>query len=558
MFTVTFKIQNSSDVKVQAEQGENLLELARKAGVAIDAPCAGNGTCGKCRVKLISGLVEMEKNSHLSEEDYADQWRLACQSSVVGDAVIWVPDSASAFRNNIKTADLSSPEELARYEAATEEIFEAGIARGCTERGVGVAVDIGTTTVTAAMLDLESGHVLAKASMGNGQIRYGADVINRIIQSSKPGGKERLRHAIREETLIPMFESLCAGSGKTADDITRITIAGNTTMEHLFVGADAESIRLEPYVPAFLELHDQTAGGLGLPARPEAPVLLAPNAGSYVGGDISAGVLPAMLWNREELTLFIDLGTNGELVFGNSDYMLTCACSAGPAFEGGDISCGMRATRGAVDACVIDADTMEPTLSLISGDKPMGLCGSGLISMISELFRCGIINAQGKFIREGKRVRYDEYGGAEYIFAFADESATGAEVSLNESDLDNFIRAKAAIFSAIRTMLKSLDMTVDDIDHIIIAGGIGSGIDIEKAISIGMLPKQDLSKYSYIGNSSLTGACAMLLSDEAADKVFEIGRNMTYLELSTHPGYMDEFVAACFLPHTNASLFAED
>ena len=558
MFTVTFKIQNGSDVKLQAEAGENLLELAVRAGVAIDAPCAGKGTCGKCRVKLLSGLLEMEKSRHLSDEEYAEQWRLACQSRIGGDVTVWVPDSASAFRNNIKTADLSSAEELARYESAAEEIFAAGIEKGCTETGVGVAVDIGTTTVTAAMLELESGRVLAKASMGNGQIRFGADVINRIIQSGKPSGRERLQKAIREETLVPMFESLCESAGKTKDDITRIAIAGNTTMEHLLVGANAESIRLEPYEPEFLELHDQTAGMLGLPARADAPVLFAPNVGSYVGGDISAGVLPAMLWNSEELTLFIDLGTNGELVFGNSDYMLTCACSAGPAFEGGDISCGMRATKGAVDACTIDKDTMEPTLSLISGDKPLGLCGSGLISMISELFRCGIINAQGKFVREGERVRYDEYGGAEYIFAFADESASGMELSLNESDLDNFIRAKAAIFSAIRTMLNSLDMTVDDIGKIIIAGGIGSGIDIEKAISIGMLPKQPLEKYSYIGNSSLTGACAMLLSDAATEKVFEIGRNMTYIELSTHPGYMDEFVAACFVPHTDASLFAEE
>ena len=558
MYTIVFKIENSADVKVRAEQGENLLELARRSGVAIDAPCAGNGTCGKCRVKLISGALETEDNPHLSQEDYDAQWRLACQSSVHGDAVIWVPMSASAFRNNIKTADLSSPEELARYEEATAQIFATDIDMGCAETGVGVAVDIGTTTVTAAMLDLQTGHVLAKASMGNGQIRFGADVINRIIQQSKPGGVGRLRHAVREETLIPIFESLCRGAGKKPEEISRVVIAGNTTMEHLFVGADAQTIRLEPYVPEFLELHGKTAGELGIPAKADAPVIFAPNAGSYVGGDISAGVLPSMLWHSGVMTLFIDLGTNGELVFGNEDYMLCCACSAGPAFEGGDISCGMRATRGAVDSCTIDPETMEPTLSLIDGDKPMGLCGSGLISMISELFRCGIINAQGKFIREGRRVRYDSYGGAAYVLAFADESATGSDITLNESDLDNFIRAKAAIFSAIRTMLKSLDMTVDDIDRIIIAGGIGSGIDIGKAISIGMLPRQPLEKYSDIGNSSLTGACAMLLSDEAVEKVFEIGRNMTYIELSTHPGYMDEFVAACFVPHTDAGLFAEN
>jgi uncharacterized 2Fe-2S/4Fe-4S cluster protein (DUF4445 family) len=526
-----------------------------RGGVELDAPCSGNGLCGKCRLRLISGVVDVTKNPRLSDEEFEEGWRLACQSSVAGDAIFLVPADASAFKSGIQTADLSTKQELETYEKAVEGIFAAGIRRGTEEQGIGLAVDIGTTTVTAALLDLESGAILAKASAGNGQIRYGADVINRIIQQSKPGGIERLRHAVREETLIPIFESLCRGAAKAPEDITRVVIAGNTTMEHLFVGADAQTIRLEPYVPEFLELHGKTAGELGIPARTDAPVIFAPNVGSYVGGDISAGVLPAMLWHSGAMTLFIDLGTNGELVFGNEDYMLCCACSAGPAFEGGDISCGMRATHGAVDSCTIDPETMEPKLSIIAGDKPMGLCGSGLISMISELFRCGIINAQGKFIREGRRVRYDQYGGAAYVLAFADESATGSDITLNESDLDNFIRAKAAIFSAIRTMLKSLDMTVDDIEKIIIAGGIGSGIDIAKAISIGMLPRQPLEKYSYIGNSSLTGACAMLLSDEATEKVFEIGRNMTYIELSTHPGYMDEFVAACFVPHTDAHLF---
>ena len=558
MYTVIFKIPSRPDVKVQAERGENLLELARRVGVAISSPCAGNGTCGKCRVKLISGDVETEKNIRLSDEDYAEQWRLACPSRICGDAVIWIPGSARAFRNSIKTADLSSPEELIRYFAATDKVFSAGLERGCAETGVGVAVDIGTTTVTAAMLDLATGQVLAKSSMGNGQIRYGADVINRIIQAAKPGGGERLRHLVCEETVVPIFESLCDSAGKTADDISRVVISGNTTMEHLFVGADVQSIRLEPFVPEFLELHGQTAGGLGLPAKADAPVIFAPNAGSYVGGDISAGLLPSMLWNSDDLSLFIDLGTNGELVLGNRDFMLCCACSAGPAFEGGDISCGMRATDGAVDYCTIDAETMEPTLSLISDDKPLGICGSGLIAMIGELFRCGIISAQGKFIREGPRIRNDEYGGAAYIFAYPEESATGSALKLTESDLDNFIRAKAAVFSAIRTMLNSLDMTVDDIEHIIIAGGIGSGIDIEKAVSIGMLPKVDLSKYSCIGNSSLTGACLMLQSEEATEKVFEIGRNMTYVELSMNPRYMDEFVAACFLPHTDETLFAEN
>ena len=557
MFTLTFKVENQPlDIKCQVEAGENVLRAAQRAGIEIDAPCAGNGTCGKCRVKLISGALEMQPNPRLPYVDYEEMWRLACQSKVIGDAVVWVPATASAFKQDIATADLSSPEELARYEHAIQGIFSSGLSPSPSE-GCGIAIDIGTTTVAAALLDLKTGKILSKASRGNGQIRYGADVINRIIQQTRPGGKERLQKAVREETIIPIIQTLLKDSGKASSDIARIVIAGNTTMEHLFIGADGDSIRLEPYVPEFLELTGIDANKAGLPVPPDSPVIFAPNVGSYVGGDITSGVLDTMLWDSEQMTLFIDLGTNGELVFGNNEYMLCCACSAGPAFEGGDISCGMRATTGAIDSVHIDENTLEPDYTLISGEKPLGLCGSGLIDIISELFRTGAVNSKGKFVRESPRIRYDEYGG-NYIVAYASESGTGKDIELNEGDLDNFIRAKAAIFSAIRTMLKSLAMSVDDIDRVIIAGGIGSGINIEKAISIGMLPMIPIDKYSYIGNSSLTGACAMLISDDAVDKVFDIGRNMTYIELSTEPGYMDEFLAACFLPHTDHRLFEKD
>lgn len=555
MYTIVFKVEKQADVKVPAERGDNILELAQKAGVEIDAPCSGNGTCGKCRVRLISGGLDAKPGHRLSQEDYDDGWRLACQSHVISDAVLWVPAAAAAFKNDIQTADLSTEAELKKYENAIEQIFASGVARGVKETGYGIAIDIGTTTVTGALIELVTGKVTAKASLGNGQIKYGADVINRIIQQGKPGGVEKLRSAVREETVIPIINTLCKGANIENEQVTRMVIAGNTTMEHLFVGADGASIRMEPYVPEFLELHGKTGADLGLPIKSDAPVIFAPNVGSYVGGDITAGTLDTMLWNKEELTLFIDLGTNGELVFGNADYMLCCACSAGPAFEGGDISCGMRATRGAVESVEIDETTMEPKLTIIGdGAKVAGLCGSGLIDTIAELYRCGIISPKGKFIREGKRIKHTEYSNS-YILAFAEESASGRDVELNEVDIDNFIRAKGAIFSAIRSMLSSLDMTVDDIDRILIAGGIGSGIGIENAISIGMLPKQPLDKYAYIGNSSLTGACAMLMSDDATEKVFELGRNMTYIELSTHPGYMDEFVASCFIPHTDATLF---
>jgi len=276
-----------------------------------------------------------------------------------------------------------------------------------------------------------------------------------------------------------------------------------------------------------------------------------------VGGDITAGTLVSMIWNRPEMSLLIDLGTNGELVFGNSDFLMSCACSAGPAFEGGDISCGMRATDGAIEACSIDQETMEPTYQVIGeeGQKPIGICGSGIIDVIAELFRCGIINPKGKFIREGRRIRHDKYGMGSYVLAFEEEAGSVRDVEITEVDIDNFIRAKGAIFSAIRTMLSSLDMDVSMIDDVYVAGGIGSGINMKHAVTIGMFPDIPLERFHYIGNSSLSGAYAMLISTQAEKKTYEVARNMTYLELSTVPTYMDEFVAACFLPHTDTTIF---
>ena len=632
---VTFQIEGATPVTIECNAGDNLLELARRANVAIDAPCSGNGSCGKCRVKLVEGQLETLKSRHITDEEYEAGWRLSCNSKVLSDCTVFVPDIASAYQSRMKTADLSSPKEIAIFEDCQNQLRESGIhfennfravvvtmaeptlddtmpdierltwavqaetgvekvhvpfgvmvklahtlrehnwtvcvkgeLRGdtfaCMEvcgpedtAIVGCAIDLGTTTVTMVLTDLTSGKLLAKGSSGNGQIRYGADVINRIIEQGRPGGKKKLQDAILKETLNPIIANLCRTAGISARSILRLCVGANTTMNHLFVGVDAEPVRMEPYIPSFFGWEGLLAGDLKLPANPLAPVFIAPNIGSYVGGDITAGTLAAGIWDKDEMSLFIDLGTNGELVFGNRDFLMSCACSAGPAFEGGDISSGMRATDGAVEAAVIDKDTMEPTLSIIGepGQKCVGICGSGIIDMISELFRCGIINAKGLFVREGRRVKRDEHGMGRYVLAFAEESETGREVSLNEVDIDNFIRAKGAIFSAIDTLLNSVDMTVDMIDKVYVAGGIGSGINMKNAVNIGMLPDVELEKFQYIGNSSLTGAYAMVVSDEANSKCAEVAANMTYLELSTYPGYMDSFVAACFLPHTDRSLF---
>jgi len=632
---VTFQIEGAAPVILECNAGDNLLELARRGNVAIDAPCSGNGSCGKCRVKLIEGELETIKSRHITDEEYEAGWRLSCNCKVKSDCVVFVPDIASAYQSRMKTADLSSPKEIAIFEDCKQQLQESGIhfdndflsldvvmaeptlddtmpdnerlswgirsvievenvkipftvmvklahvlrehnfhvcVKGCHEGDTfhcmeicgpedtviaGCAIDIGTTTVTMVLTDLQTGKLLAKGSSGNGQIRYGADVINRIIQQGRPGGKKNLQDAIIKETLTPIIANLCRTAGISARSILRLSVGANTTMNHLLLGVDAEPVRMEPYIPSFFGWEGLLAGDLKLPANPLAPVVIAPNIGSYVGGDITAGTLASGIWDKDEMSLFIDLGTNGELVFGNRDFLMSCACSAGPAFEGGDISCGMRATDGAVEAVTIDKNTMEPTFDIIgdAGQKVVGLCGSGIIDMISELFRCGIINAKGLFVREGSRIARDAHGMGRYILATAEESETGREVSINEVDIDNFIRAKGAIFSAIDTLLQSVDMTVDCIDKVYVAGGIGSGINMHNAVNIGMFPDVELEKFHYIGNSSLTGAYAMVLSDAAIEKCAEVMANMTYLELSTYPGYMDSFVAACFLPHTDRSLF---
>ena len=416
-----------------------------------------------------------------------------------------------------------------------------------------MAVDIGTTTVTAVLCDMLSGTILSRASAGNAQIRYGADVINRIIAATRPGGRELLQRAVVEETLRPMISRLCADCGITPAEVYRLCVASNTTMNHLFTGCWSEPVRMEPYIPTFFDCGAFHGRDFALGIHPDAAVALAPNVGSYVGGDITAGTLVSLIWSRPEFSIFVDLGTNGEIVFGNSDFLMCCACSAGPAFEGGDISCGMRATAGAIDTVVIDRETMEPTITVIGGAAPLGLCGSGIIDTVSELFRREIISPKGVFIREGERVVRDTHGIGKYILVPGSDGQR--EISIDEVDIANFIRAKGAIFSAIVTMLKSVDMEPGMVEHIYIAGGIGSGLNIHNAVSIGMLPFLPEECYHYIGNTSLAGSVCMLLSDEAEAKVSELAGGMTYLELSTQPGYMDEFVAACFLPHTDASLF---
>lgn len=422
----------------------------------------------------------------------------------------------------------------------------------------GLAVDIGTTSVVVCLVNLLTNEVIEKASSGNAQIKYGADVINRIVFAVRKNNLDLMTKAIVEETLNPLIQSIYDKTGIDKDNVIRVVLSGNTTMSTLFLGIYPDYLRLEPYIPPYLKSPNLMGKNVGLNVNESALVYLSPNVASYVGGDITAGVLSSGIWSSEENTLFIDLGTNGEIVFGNKDFLMCCACSAGPAFEGGGISCGMRASAGAVEKVKINEETLDPELTIIGDCEPVGVCGSGIIDLICQMLLTKVIDRRGKIQKElnNKRIRFNEHEIGEYILAFKEEyEGLENDLVINEVDIDSFIRAKGAIYSGASVLIESLGMDFEVIDKVYIAGGIGNNLDIENSVLIGLLPDVDRSKFQYIGNSSLVGSYLTLISSDARHKLEEIGSQMTYVELSVYPTYMDEFVSACFLPHTNIDQF---
>ena len=633
MIKVLFK---SHDKEVYCNKGELLLDVARKADIFIDAPCNGNVSCGKCKVKLLNGKVDTEKTRHISDDEIKQGYILACNSRVVSDIEVDVPSKLSSsmygmkiegggrekdeaifnrakkiaenhnlkFCTNIrkKYIELSEPtlddnisdvdriQRYVRHHLGYNEIdFRLDILRkipillresdfkvtltyvqkknkltiidiepGDTGESLyGIAIDIGTTSVVVCLVDLVEQVLIDKASSGNAQIKYGADVINRIVFATKKNGLDELHKAIIHETINPLLHSIYEKNNINRDDVISVVASGNTTMASLFLGIYPDYLRREPYIPPFLKSPKIMGENVELDVNPSAYVYLAPNVASYVGGDITAGVLSAGIWASEENVLFIDLGTNGEIVFGNQDFMMSCACSAGPAFEGGGIRCGMRASCGAIENIKINPVTFEPKLGIIGECDPIGICGSGIIDLICQMILTGVIDRRGKIQKElnTSRIRFDEHGIGEYVLAFKNEYGLENDITVNEVDIDNFIRAKGAIYSGASVLLESLGMDFSVIDKVYIAGGIGNSLNIENAITIGLLPDVEREKFQYIGNSSLVGSYLALISRDAKNKLEEIASQMTYVELSVYPGYMDEFVSACFLPHTNIENF---
>lgn len=423
-----------------------------------------------------------------------------------------------------------------------------------TADSYGLAVDIGTTTVVAYLINLTTGEVVGKAGTYNKQARYGDDVISRMIYVNEPNGLERL-HAAIIGTLNELIDKLTTEHQIEKSNIHVVMSAGNSTMAHLFLGLTPKYIRLDPYIPTAADLPPVTAKELGLTVNPEAWVFSFSALASYVGGDIVSGVLCTRMSQSDEMTLFIDIGTNGEMVLGNSDFLMTCACSAGPAFEGGGIAFGMRAMKGAIERVDIDPTTYEVSVQTIANGKPIGICGSGLIDCIAKLRDVGIIDRTGQFQKvNSDRLRMNDET-LEFVLVWAKDSGIGKDIVITEADVKNLIRSKGAVYAGIRSLLQMVAMDLDAIDKILIAGGFGNYLNLADAIKIGLLPDVPLEKYEFVGNTSVKGAHLCLLSRQAYQDALEIGRKMTYIELSVGTTFMDEFVSALFLPHTDLGLF---
>ena len=424
-----------------------------------------------------------------------------------------------------------------------------------TDRSYAIAMDIGTTTIYGQVIDLISGAVMAEHGEFNGQISYGEDVISRIVYAEKPDGLQRL-HEVVMKTINKILDKIIEKSGIDHEDLSTITLAGNTTMTQLLLKINPRYIRRSPYVPAATLYPPTRAKDLGMAVSDHVSALVYPAVSSYVGGDIVAGVMGSGIYRTEKLTLYMDVGTNAEIVIGNKDWLACAACSAGPAFEGGGLKYGMRAEKGAIEDFSIDPVTYEPMIITIGNVRPKGICGSGLITMVATLFEMGVLNNLGKFNRDLATDRIREHDGVyEFVLVWKDDTQIDRDVVLTEIDIENLIRAKGAIYSGCMTLLTEVGMNIQDIEHIILAGGFGSYVDLEKAMVIGLLPEMDPTKVTFIGNGSLMGARMSSLTNRIRKDVVEVTDKMTNFELSDTPSYMDNYIAALFLPHTDINQF---
>jgi len=606
-FTVTFLPDYGS---VTVVPGTPLLEAARDVGLRLQSPCGGQGRCGKCLVQVPSGVddptpVEMRI---LSPAQLGDGWRLACQTRVVADTLVTVPESSLAIEHRImvegaerevlvepnvrkislRLAAPSVDDPRADLERVMEALGEGplppahleplqdlpGLLRAggyqvtavladgrlaaveagdTTEQTYGLAVDVGTTTVVAYLCHLPTGAAVAVASDLNSQAQYGDDVISRIQAAT--GDAEDLRGL--NEAIIAVINDLvaraCHEAGVPPDAIYEVAVVGNTCMSHLLLGVSPAGLGTVPFVPSFRSAQTVRAADLGIDINPHGSVYVAPNIGSFVGADTVGVMLASELDRGDGLRIAVDIGTNGEIVVAKGGELYACSTAAGPAFEGAKISCGMRASLGAIDAVRIDGDVH---CHVIGDVRPRGLCGSGLVDAIAELVRVGAVAETGRMLTreeasslpEKVRGRLTENeNGMEFVLARADEAYAAEPISLTARDVRETQLAKAAIYGGMELMLHQVGAVPGDVEQLLLAGAFGNYIRRESALAIGLIPSVAAERIASIGNAAGVGARLMLCSLSERRRAQEIARSTRHVELSEREGFYDRFADAMML-----------
>ncbi|MGA3026151.1 MAG: ASKHA domain-containing protein [Bryobacteraceae bacterium] len=522
--------------------GATVFRAAELAGEPLGAECGGRGACGRCLVRVLEGAVP-EYRVLRREDGQAEV--LGCLTPVHGPLVVQPLVEMQLPRLISRDTDtgLAPLAAWAPWPLAFDPIV-APVRNG----DLGVAVDIGTTTLRLLILRLGDGVIVGEASAYNPQIPRGADVITRIVAAER-GALPELAAGIRG-AVGTMLNTAAAGAGLDPSRVRAYVAAGNLTMIHLLLAADPSGIRRVPSTPGTLAFAPVLAADLGWPGTDGAAVHTLPAAGGWVGGDIVAGAVRAgFSRGAAGPGLYVDLGTNGEILCGGADFALAGACSAGPAFEGGGIRCGMRADRGAIDGARVDAENGRVELSVIGGGQPRGLCGSGLIALTDELFRVGWVDRGGRFTARlpGHLRAAGRWGAALAL-------TPSGKVTLWERDIESLIRAKAAVLAGIRTLTGSLGADALPIERVVVSGNFGRFLNLPAAQGIGLLPALAPGRFGYVANGALEGAALALLSREFGSEVEAYLRRITYVDLSDLPGYMDEFVGASFLPHTSPEM----
>jgi len=579
------------NVAAKVVRGTTILEAAIKCGIGVRSVCGGKGLCGKCKVVVRKGSVEARKSDLLKREEVERGYVLACQARIIEDIEVEIPIESQIGKPRLQSSVVLpsvKPKPVIRQESLPpsslpgifpayrpgagvleklSEIESKGLQRIYAvlsdarrrvvdvsegERGLyGLAVDIGTTKIAAALVDISKGKVLDTVSEFNKQLIYGEDIVSRIrFALDKGDGLTKMQKAA-VETINTAIEALCRRHGVPREDIYMVTAAGNTAMTYLFVGLDPYPLiksfkeRAEvPRTPYWLEARD-----LGLSVNNNADIYVLPCAGRFLGGDVVGDIITAGLNFSEKPALLVDIGTNTEVVIGCRDWFLGTTAPAGPAFEGWGLAHGVRAIAGAIESVTIDTKTCRAVYKTIDNAKPIGICGSGYIDLLAQLFVNGLIDVFGKFYGDcGCPYIRRREKGYEYIVAPAEETATGRDIVVTEEDLHNIIDSKSSVCSAISILLKKMLLTVHDVSKVYVCGAFGNYLNLNSAMTIGMIPEFTGAKVEYIGNGSLGGAILTLLSEDYRAEAERVAKLLASIELLLDPDFVEEYQAGFILP----------